>query len=355
MQSTELSLTAKTLYAELRELAIAIGATENIGDSPGTITSKAIGGKRYLYFQFRDLDGTQRQAYLGQEGPELDSIIERIRSRSSERQEDASRINELGRAFVGAGGYALDHTAIRVLKGFADAGIFQPGSGYGVLVGTYAFNALGNALGVRWGGHMMTQDIDVAAPKTIDIALTRPTQSAPDVLEQLGMGFMPVPTLNHLSPSTSFRVRGKDLRVDLLAPLVGPDTGKPIHVPALNAPAHPVRFMDYLIEDAVPHVLVGQKQQILCNLPSPARFALHKLIVSESRTEVFATKAAKDRLQAIQMLEVLLWNSPDSVGVAAELLVRKGKGWLDRVSKALVKCEEINGEVAGEIRRLLGR
>lgn len=261
MHPIDLSLTSKTLYTELRELALAMGATENIGDTPGNLVTKKIKGAPYLYFQYRDLDGVTRQMYLGREGPELQPLISRLQSRKNDRKEDLARLDELSRAFVAAGGYTLEHSVLRVLKGFADAGIFRPGGGYGVLVGTHAFNALGNVLGVKWSSHIMTQDIDIAGDYTVDIAISKPNVSAPDVLSQLDMGFIPVPTLDHGSPSTSFRVRGKDLRVDLLTPLIGKPGKAALFVPALNAPAFPLRFLDYLLHEAAPQVLVGQNNK----------------------------------------------------------------------------------------------
>lgn len=42
MQATPLTMTARTLYAELRELALAVGATEAIGPLPGSLVSKTL-------------------------------------------------------------------------------------------------------------------------------------------------------------------------------------------------------------------------------------------------------------------------------------------------------------------------
>ena len=103
----------------------------------------------------------------------------------------------------------------------------------GVLVGTQAFLVLGNVLGVRWGGgSLRTQDIDIAAEATMSIAFPGPGSDIPGVLESLQMGFLPVPQLDPRKPSTSFVVRGKGLRLDLLTPLRGrrvqkPDLGNP--------------------------------------------------------------------------------------------------------------------------------
>ena len=70
MQYQPLSLTARTLYAELNDLALALGATEHIGRTPGTVVRKTVHGHRYIYYQYRDLDGRTRQSYLGRDAAE---------------------------------------------------------------------------------------------------------------------------------------------------------------------------------------------------------------------------------------------------------------------------------------------
>ncbi|PWG62927.1 GSU2403 family nucleotidyltransferase fold protein [Spiribacter halobius] len=345
MTPEPLSLTARTLYAELREQTLAIGATENLAETPGTVVPKTVRGNRYLYYQYRDLSGQTRQAYLGPDDKRTRRWVDQLRERAHDRAEDLQRLNELRAAFLAAGGVPMDSAPLRVLKAFADAGLLQPGPGSAVLVGTHAFNALGNLLGVRWRTHMRTQDLDLAGEADIDIALRRPRTSAPDVLEQLGMGFIPVPTLDPRSPSTSFRVRGRELRVDLLAPQVGKATGSAVRVPALNAPAQPVRFLDYLLEGAIPAAIAGRRALVLANVPLPERFALHKLLVSESRPPAFSSKAGKDRIQALQLLQVLIEEAPDDLREAKIRLVERGAGWSDRLHRALARSEREAPEV----------
>jgi hypothetical protein len=151
------------------------------------------------------------------------------------------------------------------------------------------------------------------------------------------MGFVPVPALDPRSPSTSFRIRGRDLRVDLLTPEPG-KPGGPRFVPALNAPAQPLRFLDYLLEETMPVPVVARTALALVNLPLPERFAVHKLLVSESRESAFAAKAEKDRRQAIQVLEVLQQEAPDGVQGAVVALVARGPRWRKRLERALEKC-----------------
>ena len=71
-----------------------------------------------------------------------------------------------------------------------------------------------------------------------------------------GMGFLEVPALNRKSPSTKFKIRGQELSVELLTPMRGRETAKPVEIPGLAAFAEPVRFLDYLLEDNQPAVLL---------------------------------------------------------------------------------------------------
>lgn len=73
-------------------------------------------------------------------------MINRIRDRNEFLADQKTHIMDLARAFNAAGGYAMDHASLKVIKGFAVAGIMQPGAGQATLVGTYAYNLLGNVL-----------------------------------------------------------------------------------------------------------------------------------------------------------------------------------------------------------------
>jgi hypothetical protein len=118
-----------------------------------------------------------------------------------------------------------------------------------------------------------------------------------------------VPALDRKSPSTKFRVRGRQLSVDLLTPMPSRPSSAPILLRSLKAYAEPVRFLEYLIEDAQPAILVA-KAGILVNVPTPARFVFHKLVISNRRAAAFQAKARKDIDQADQLLLVLLRHRP---------------------------------------------
>jgi hypothetical protein len=72
------------------------------------------------------------------------------------------------------------------------------------------------------------------------------------------------------------------LRVDFLVPNQGADEDEPLYLPALNTAAEPLRFLDFLIYEPVKAVLLHGPGTAI-TVPSPERFAVHKLIVSQRR------------------------------------------------------------------------
>ncbi len=107
-----------------------------------------------------------------------------------------------------------------VLRILADASVFRAG---GVLVGTQAFTAIANMLGVSFDKESLrTADVDVAHDQSIPLGLQEPPIDMLERLRAFDPGFFAVPGLDSREPSTSFHVRGRDLRVDFLTPAAGP-------------------------------------------------------------------------------------------------------------------------------------
>jgi hypothetical protein len=355
MKPLEMTATARTLYAELREQALVVAASAPLGERAGSVVRKLNKGRSYLYFQTRGLDGRLRQQYLGAaDEPVTDALVARLTADDHARGDEATRLNQLRAAFIAAGGVPLNAPTFRVVQAFAQAGVLSPGVGHAVLVGTNAFQCLGNLLGVRWQTALQTQDIDVAADVDdgVELAVTRPEAAAPDVLERLAMGFLPVPPLDPRAPSTSYFIRGHELRVDLLTPLLGRES-KPQFVPALGAPASPVRHLDFVLVDPVVALAIGSRDLAVIQVPAPARFALHKLMVSTLRPAVFATKADKDRQQAMQLLHALVDNAPDDIAAAWTDLQGRGPGWKKKVERALGVCRRADPALIDALMPLL--
>ncbi len=342
-------LEIQTIYAELLEQLAAYEAARAIGHTPGSFVTKTIKGQKYYYFQHMGPGGTKHQTYVGRRDSALDALAQRFaegRLNAAGEQESIDRLAALLRA---GGAMLTDGPSARVLRGLADAGVFHAG---GVLVGTHAFIVLGNLLGVRWESSLRTQDVDIAADPNLDIAVPYASADLPSALESLEMGFLPVPGLDPGSPTTSFKVRGQALRVDLLTP-VSRTRSRPVTLQRFAAAAQPMRFLDYLIESPVQAAVIDGAVAAV-NVPDPARFALHKLVVAGERPAAMAAKRDKDLAQAAQLLAVLREDRPGDLTLAWEALAVRGDAWVKRVKRSVSALERVSADAARSVRKLAG-
>ena len=313
MTVTRLSETTQTVYSELLDQ---LRASPLVPHS-GSFVSKNVAGATYWYVQRKD-GGRRRQIYLGVESPELLETIARARVAREGVADDESRRRELVAMLV-AGGMAPEQASIgAVLTTLADAGLFRAGA---VLVGTQAFVCTANMLGVRFEQQTLrTADVDLAPP-AISVGVAELRMDILETLRSSDPRFVAVPELDPRQPSTSFKVRGRDLRVDLLMP--GTREGaKPVYLPHLNAAAQPLPGLGYLLAHSTEAIVLAGAG-ILVHVPEPAAHALHKLWVAERRPVSEQQKSRKDRRQAAQLIEVLLNDRPEDLRKAWKRLPPK--------------------------------
>ena len=132
------------------------------------------------------------------------------------------------------------------------------------------------------------------------------------------------------------------MRVDLLTPARGARDGKPVRIRRLKAAAQPLEMLDYLLEAPIPVPLVNGGASLV-NVPEPARFALHKLMVSGRRQVVEQTKAGKDRQQAGEIIQVLHQDRRGDLSLAAEALNKRPAGWRTRLRRELARLPSCTG------------
>jgi hypothetical protein len=340
-------LEVQTIYAELIDQLAAYEASRTIGRTPGSFVTKTVKGQEYYYFQHLGPGDVKRQTYLGRRSPALDELARRFVQGREGAGPDLRSLERLAALLRAGGAMVTDAPSARVLRGLADAGVFHVG---GVLVGTHAFIALGNLLGVRWSSSLKTQDIDIAAQPHLGVAVPGLDADVPSALESLEMGFLPAPGLDPTHPTTSFKVRGHSLRVDLLTPAARART-RPVSIRRLGAAAQPLKYLDYLIASPVPAAVINGGV-VAVNVPDPARFALHKLIVAGERPAAFQAKAGKDLSQAAQLFEVLAGDRPGDIDLAWEALADRGASWVKRVRAALRALEGVSPTAAESVAKL---
>ena len=309
--------------------------------------SKKINGKRYWYL-YISIGKTRREHYLGEETTELLDRIEDEKALWQSNIDDRDLRTRLVNMLIGGGMSPLNKDEGKVLTLLERNGVFLAGA---ALVGTLAFRAYSNMLGVSWQSDAGTQDVDIAMDNRYLLAIPRP--KTPVNLRQLildsGMGFIEVPTLNPKQPSTSFRIRNRDFRVDVLAPMRGRETTRPVKLDQFGTYATPLRYLDYLLEDIQPAVLL-YGHGVMINVPAPGRFAVHKCAISQKRGSGSAAKIRKDLSQAEQVFRALLELRPSDIALALRAALEKDKAFLDKIHAGL---DLLNNGVATEVRKLL--
>ncbi|MEE9345519.1 MAG: GSU2403 family nucleotidyltransferase fold protein [Methylococcales bacterium] len=310
--------------------------------------SKTIREKRYWYL-YISLGKRRTEHYLGEESTDLLDTIEDERALWESNQDDKTVRARLVAMLLAGGGTGIPVHEGKVIALLERSGVFLAG---GVVVGTLAFRAYANMLGVVWHSELQTRDIDLASDHRFPIVIpkNRKPIHLTAILLKSGMGFLKVPALNRKSPLTKFKIRGEELSVELLTPMRGRDTARPVEIPWLGAFAEPIRFIDYLLEDFQPAVL-AYKHGILINVPSPGRFAFHKLVVSQRRRISDHDKIKRDLAQAEQLFSILVDGRPGDLILAYEAAEKMGEKFLAQLFSGL---KMIDSAIQERIKKTIG-
>jgi hypothetical protein len=337
-----LSLAAQTAYAQLLDAALSAEHLRSVADLPGSFAQKTVKGRRYWYYQYTEPSGKLRQVYVGPDSAAVRGLIQRAGQPGA-----AQSLAPLARAALSLGCTPVLPRQLKVIARLGDYGFFRAG---GVLVGTHAFLAFGNMLGVRWGQPSRTQDIDFAhAGWRLSVALPATTEvPVPNAIESLGMGFLPISGLTGKAGATYLNPKEPEFRLDFLTAPHRRGSELILH-PRFHIPLQPLKFMEYALENIQQAVLFDSGRCVLVNVPHPARYALHKLLVHGERESTFATKAAKDLDQAASLLAYYRENAPWEIDEAWADLLSRGKGWVRRARQAIRALEKLHPDLgAGE-------
>jgi hypothetical protein len=310
-------LVAQTTYAELLERC-ANAAFDDAFAEEGAFTAKTIKGRRYWYFQSGTGDA-RTQRYVGSETPALLEQIERHQTMRNDERQRRTLVSTLLRS------YNLPGPIPRIgniIAGLAKAGVFRL---RGVLVGTAAYQTYSAMLGIRLSASLMqTADVDIAQFKDVSVAVEDSIPPIIDILRNIDKSFRDIPNASDRRRSTSYA--DKDgIRVDFLTPRRGTSSDRPQPLPSLKTAAQPLPFLDYLIHQPEPAVILHDSG-IYVRVPTPVRFAVHKLIVSQRRLEGSA-KRDKDLRQAETLLAVLAERRPQELKLAWHEAYVNGPTW----------------------------
>ncbi|WP_051439950.1 GSU2403 family nucleotidyltransferase fold protein [Methylobacterium sp. 10] len=324
---------AQTVFADLNQRCADAEFDRDFPEN-GKFIRRTIKAREYWYYQGYDAaTGTKSNRYVGTVAdPET---TRRVEAHDRQRVDYRTRIDAV-RMLRSAGFPAADGLTGRVVERLAQAGFFRL---RGVLVGTVAFQTFPGLVGERPTRAPRTGDIGLAQDYGISIAIGESMSSVQEELRAVDASFRPVPNLSRPDSASAF-VNASGFRVEFLLSNRGSDevTGAPVWMPALGGvSAQPLRYLDFLISDPVRSTLL-HAGGISVTVPAPERYAVHKLIVANERTE--REKQAKDLTQAGFLIEALARNQPVALAASWVEAWNRGPTWRRHLETGLARLDE---------------
>lgn len=317
-------------FAELMDVLLADATVRNAKSLRGSFAKKTVKGRDYWYYQFTDIDGSNKQVYVG---PESGRVRELIDAAHKEPVNDEHLKASIAAA-IKAGYATTPPKQFKIISRLADYGFFAAG---GVLAGTHAFIAIGNLLGVRWTDGDSTMDVDFAhAGKHIAIALPSNIKvDLFDAIESLEMGFVPLSAFNGNQGGSYINPETKEERIDFLTPLTGLST-EPVFIQEIGIALQPLKFMELSLGRVDRSAILSSTGNgaVAINVPDPALFAVHKLIVSAERGSA-NPKSTKDVMQAAAIISFYLDHDSKAIADAWRETLARGPGWKKRMNDGL--------------------
>ena len=274
-------------------------------------------------------------------GPESDTSSKKVED--LRRQNDALRdwSHETGQlvAQLRAAGMPTPTPGTgKLINALARAGLFRSG---GVLAGTHAYGLYGLELGAYPDDSLATtEDVDIAATKSVSI-ISEGTASLATSLE--GIGLMPIAGPDEANP---VRWQTDDgIVLDILTPKQR--GGEPVvKLEGLGVWAQALSYLDFSIENSIDAVVL-YREGIPVRIPSPERFAVHKLIVASARRGTYRAKSEKDLAQAEWLISMLAESRPFELADALEAARNRGPKWRRAIDDALNRRPALREMVNG--------
>jgi hypothetical protein len=327
-----ISTVAEIAYRDLLRML----KDDRVGAIRGTPILRTKGQKKYWYDQYR-VGTSVRQKYIGEDSPQLQAAMEQrttLKETQAHRRANRSRLVRLLRT---EGLLGLDGANASLLSSLANAGLFRLG---GTLIGTVAFRLYEAELGVNItvDALLNTNDIDIASFTRLSLALD--DQASPSLSDVFSdFKFDPVPSLDR-EHVWKWRQTRSDLLVEFLTPSFTEKEGLG-RLPALGVSAQSLHHLNFLIADPI-HAAIPYRDGVLIQIPSPERFAIHKLIVADRRRDgPDSFKARKDRDQARFLVHVLAEDRPDELASAFEDAMSRGPKWQERLDASLKRLPDV--------------
>lgn len=325
------SVSTQTAFAQLEQTAAQLNHHQ-LAKMRGSFSQLSVKGKAYWYYSFHDaLDGKKKRAYVGPDNETVRQLVHTIEQGKAQGQGLLQSINRLVKIACAAGAVITPTYHLKLIRQLADYGFFHAG---GILVGSHAFTAYANMLGIKWSSDAFSKTLDVDfahAGRSLSLALPSDIDTnIAQAVESLSEGFTPLIARSKRS-GTWVHPQDPDYQIDFLTPRTKNDD--PIEFPRLGITLKPLKFMEFSMEDIHQTVLFDRSSAVQVSLPNPARYAVHKLIVYGERSGPSRLKAQKDLMQAAALCRALYEQRPQDLIDAWSDAMSRGPGWRKRLTE----------------------
>ena len=291
----------RTIFAELVQRSLDASFETDFSTS-GNFVRVPVKDRDYWYFE--ETQPTKTRKYVGPaDDPDVSNRVEAFQNIKSDLRSRRKLVSTLTRE---AGLIAPDRFTGDVVEALGNAGIFRL---RGLLVGTVAFQTYAGHLGIKLpGASLQTGDADFAQHYSISSEVKDSLPPVLDILREVDPTFRAVPHRSDPIRVTQFENAAR-YKVDFLTPNRGSDefADRASTMPALGgAAAQPLRFLDFLIHEPIRTVML-HRSGVPVLVPSPERYAIHKLIVASRRHSDAngIAKREKDTYQASLLIEAI--------------------------------------------------
>jgi hypothetical protein len=342
----QIDLAYRTMFAELEQRSLDASFHADITVECRFVTVP-VKGHKYWYFDL-PRDGGVGRRYVGpQSDPEIARRVEAFQEIKDDLRSRRKLVSTLVRE---AGLPAPERFTGDIVDALGRAGLFRL---RGVLVGTVAFQCYSGILGVRLASSaMQTGDVDFAQFHPVSVAVDDSLPPILDVLRSVDPSFREISDALDGRRTTQFENR-KHFKVEFLTPNRGSADHErvPAAMPALGgASARPLRFLDFLIREPMRSVLL-HKSGVPVLVPSPERYAVHKLIVAMRRRpdQTGAAKRDKDLRQAEILMQALISTRRQADLALAYVEARKrGPAWRETLQAGISSLSQKTAAAIGE-------
>ncbi len=304
-----------TLYADLLQ-----GIDEPAAKA-GSVATKTVKKRKYLYQTYKD-GSTRVERYLGPADDQgVQERADAIRAAAEQAKARRSTVTLLKNARIAAPTLVQG----RILEVLANAGLFKRGV---TLIGTVAYQTYPCLIGAHLpASAFATNDIDLSVAEFVSADDEEDIES---ILRRADPSFAP---FWHQEDRLPRMFKSKNFQVDVLT---SHRRGRrsPIPIESLGCAAEALSFQEYPAEETIEAVaLYGAG--VLVRVPTPLRFAVHKLLVAQRRDANQLAKKQKDLRQAKELIDIFLETDDDCLQDTLDDARDRGKTWKSAINASL--------------------